>query len=35
MKTTILTYVQAGIDGLKSFRKEQERIEDNQSVGEI
>lgn len=35
MKTTILTYVQSGIDGLKSFRKEQERIEDNQSVGEI
>lgn len=35
MRTTILTYVQAGIDGLKSFRKEQERIENNKSVREI
>lgn len=35
MKTTILTYVQAGIEGLKSFREEQKHIENNQSVREI
>lgn len=29
MKTSILTYVQVGVEGLKNFRKEQERIEDN------
>lgn len=35
MKSAILTYAQAGVEGLKNFRKEQERIKNNQPVAEV
>lgn len=35
MKTAIMMYFQSGVEGLKNFRKEQERIANNQSSAEI
>lgn len=35
MKTAIMMYFQSGVEGLKNFRKEQERIANNQPSAEI